>query len=50
MDMMEVMGSFVAGLGLFFFGIKTLTNHLAELTGRRFRRGPQRSFREPCPP
>ena len=49
MDMMEVMGSFVAGLGLFFFGIKTLTNHLAELTGRRFRRFLDRSTRRPLP-
>ena len=38
MDIMEVLGSFVAGLGLFFIGIKTLTTHLGELTGKRFRR------------
>jgi phosphate:Na+ symporter len=47
MDLLEVSGSFIAGLGLFFIGIKTLTTHLAELTGRRFRRLLDRSTRRP---
>ncbi|MEH6587679.1 MAG: Na/Pi symporter [Halioglobus sp.] len=47
MNELEVIGSFVAGLGLFFVGIKTLTTHLAELTGRRFRRLLDRSTRRP---
>ena len=37
-DVIEVFGSFCAGLGLFFVGIKMLTTHLGEVTGRRFRR------------
>lgn len=47
MDAMEVVGSLIAGLGLFFFGIKTLTTHLQEMTGRRFRRLLDRSTRKP---
>jgi phosphate:Na+ symporter len=47
MDVMEVLGIFIAGLGLFFVGIKMLTAHLAELTGRRFRRFLDRSTRRP---
>jgi phosphate:Na+ symporter len=47
MDMLEIFGSFIAGLGLFFIGIKTLTNHLSEFTGRRFRRLLDRSTRRP---
>lgn len=47
MDIMEVLGSFIAGLGLFFIGIKTLTTHLGELTGKRFRRLLDRSTRRP---
>jgi phosphate:Na+ symporter len=47
MELLEVLGSFVAGLGLFFIGIKTLTTHMAELTGRRFRRLLDRSTRRP---
>lgn len=47
MDALEVVGSLIAGLGLFFFGIKTLTTHLQDLTGRRFRRMLDRSTRNP---
>ncbi|MEH6635960.1 MAG: Na/Pi symporter [Halioglobus sp.] len=47
MDILEVAGSFIAGLGLFFVGIKTLTTHLRDLTGRRFRRLLDRSTRNP---
>ena len=47
MDALEAVGSLIAGLGLFFFGIKTLTTHLQELTGRRFRRLLDRSTRNP---
>ncbi len=47
MDALEAVGSLIAGLGLFFFGIKTLTTHLQELTGRRFRRMLDRSTRNP---
>ncbi|MEH6591806.1 MAG: Na/Pi symporter [Halioglobus sp.] len=47
MGELEVIGSFIAGLGLFFVGIKTLTTHLAELTGKRFRRLLDRSTRRP---
>jgi phosphate:Na+ symporter len=47
MELFEGIGSFVAGLGLFFVGIKTLTTHLTELTGRRFRRLLDRSTRRP---
>jgi phosphate:Na+ symporter len=46
-DVLEVFGSFIAGLGLFFIGIKTLTTNLGELTGRRFRRFLDRSTRRP---
>jgi len=47
MDVLEVVGSLIAGLGLFFFGIRTLTTHLQELTGRRFRRLLDRTTRNP---
>ena len=47
--MLELLGSFIAGLGLFFVGIKTLTTHLAELTGRRFRLFLDRSTQRPLP-
>lgn len=47
MDALEVVGSLIAGLGLFFFGIKMLTSHLQEMTGRRFRRILDRSTRNP---
>lgn len=44
---MEILGVMLAGLGLFFVGIKTLTENLRELTGRRFRRMLERSTRSP---
>jgi phosphate:Na+ symporter len=47
MDILQDVGSFVAGLGLFFVGIKTLTTHLRDLTGKRFRRMLDRSTRNP---
>ena len=47
MDIYEILGSLLAGLGLFFVGIKTLTTHLRELTGRRFRQFLERSTRYP---
>jgi phosphate:Na+ symporter len=47
MDFFEVFGGLLAGLGLFFVGIKTLTTNLKELTGRRFRRFLERSTRYP---
>jgi phosphate:Na+ symporter len=47
MELLEVLGSFIAGLGLFFVGIKTLTTHLGELAGRRLRRLLDRSTRRP---
>ena len=47
MDILQDIGSFIAGLGLFFVGIKTLTTHLRDLTGRRFRQLLDRSTRNP---
>ena len=47
MDLYEIFGSLLAGLGLFFVGIKTLTTNLRELTGRRFRKFLERSTRNP---
>ncbi len=47
MDIYEIIGSLLAGLGLFFVGIKTLTTNLRELTGRRFRQFLERSTRYP---
>jgi phosphate:Na+ symporter len=37
MSAFEIVGSMLAGLGLFFMGISTLTRNLRQLTGRRFR-------------
>ncbi len=48
MEIYEIIGSLLAGLGLFFVGIKTLTNNLRELTGRRFRQFLERSTRYPA--
>ena len=37
MSAFEIVGGMLAGLGLFFVGISTLTRSLRQLTGRRFR-------------
>jgi phosphate:Na+ symporter len=47
MEIYDIIGSLLAGLGLFFVGIKTLTTNLRELTGRRFRQILERSTRYP---
>jgi len=47
MEVYDIIGSLLAGLGLFFVGIKTLTTNLRELTGRRFRQLLERSTRYP---
>jgi phosphate:Na+ symporter len=47
MEVYDIIGSLLAGLGLFFVGIKTLTTNLRELTGRRFRQFLERSTRYP---
>ena len=35
---MEILSTFLGGLGLFFIGIKFIGGHLKSLSGRRFRR------------
>jgi phosphate:Na+ symporter len=47
MEVYDIIGSLLAGLGLFFVGIRTLTTNLRELTGRRFRQFLERSTRYP---
>lgn len=47
MDIYEIVGNLIAGLGLFFVGIRSLTTNLRELTGRRFRQFLERSTRYP---
>lgn len=47
MEGLQLVGSMLAGLGLFFVGISTLTSNLRQLTGRRFRMLVERSTRFP---
>lgn len=47
MDIYEIIGSLLAGLGLFFVGIRMLTSNLREMAGRRFRQFLERSTRNP---
>jgi phosphate:Na+ symporter len=47
MEIYEIVGSLLAGLGLFFVGIRTLTTNLRDLTGRRFRHFLERSTKYP---
>ena len=47
LDALPVVGEMLAGLALFFVGIKTLTTHLRQMTGRKFRTLLERSTRSP---
>ena len=47
MDAFQIVGTLLAGLGLFFVGINNLTSNLRQLTGRRFRRMLERWTRFP---
>ena len=47
MDPFQVVASMLAGLGIFFVGIQTLSNNLRQLTGRRFRMLLEKSTRNP---
>jgi len=46
-DALPIVGEMLAGLALFFVGIQTLTSHLREITGRKFRMLLQRATRSP---
>lgn len=46
-DALPIVGEMLAGLALFFVGIKTLTTHLRQMTGRKFRALLERSTRSP---